>query len=581
MKIDEAILSILSQNHEGIHQDRFHRALLRELEILKLVPKVGLWEDTLANLEKSKIKRITTFWRYSPYRDQLFLQEDFEKIIKEMREQIVAAGRTKFFGRRISPHNFISELTELEKGDLGDVDDQVTRLAGLILADSIFLQSPHENMEEFDFAVDVSNYEFNSEQIEAMKNVNFSVVGKIIHCKLMINEPLKQKLIEEIKKKIPTEHQAVIFTLAKPPDSIKKILPEDKTIQIVSEDGIKAWSTITPVIPCRVNTIAKIMYGDLRGKIVRINGVNYESGIATVSDFNNKEESVYIGSLEEISFGNSSYQNYETGLNNYLEFLAFLAKNAQDVKTFEKAIFEPNIQRAEYREYSLDGEKTQSKELDLMENEKFQPNPSGRSDERRVEWRIKVAGVETKIKYLRRRHDLGFSLISNRFTTNVGEFLKCGCVFFNEQPYSPKLCSHMISVIDFLGKRLDGFADLFEKDHGNVIKEILVKFHQLKQNSIVEYVYGWLDEEDFENFIVLLNSIWNKNNVLDEINHNDIISNIKEKLIKKINSNEFTDVLKKMETVVAEMTENNLRDLISDIRRKHQDILFRKKRNHL
>ena len=59
-------------------------------------------------------------------------------------------SKIPFRGREISPDKFIEELLELEKGDLGDEDDQVTRLAGLVLAESAKLQTPHEDIKEFD-----------------------------------------------------------------------------------------------------------------------------------------------------------------------------------------------------------------------------------------------------------------------------------------------------------------------------------------------------------------------------------------------------------------------------------------------
>ena len=56
------------------------------------------------------------------------------------------------------------------------------------------------------------------------------------------------------------------------------------------------------------------------------------------------------------------------------------------------------------------------------------------------------------------------------------------------------------------------------------------------------------------------------------------VKEIKEQLIKKIDSEKFTEVINKMENVVSEMTEDNLLNAINDIKRKHQDILYRKQR---
>lgn len=568
VKIDKAILSILSQNQEGIHYDRFHRALLREIEILKLVPKVGLWEDVLTNLEKSKVKRVTTFWRYSPYRDQLFLQEDFDKKIKEMRNQIVAAGRTKFFGRRISPQNFITELVKLEKGDLDDADDQVTRLAGLVLADSIFLQTPHENMEEFDFAVDISNYEFRPQQIKAMKSVNFSIVGKIIHCKLMINESLELSLIEEIKKKIPTGHQAVIFTLMEIPDSIKRILPEDKTIQIVGEDGIKAWLAITPVIPCRVGSIAKIMYGDLRGKIVRINSINYESGIASITTVVNGEtHSVYVGSLKEIWFGDIPDEKFYEYQNNYAEFLNFLLIHGNDKEAFQSVFIEPvKSVKVNIRTKSSDNV-TKTEIIDPIKEQIASIQSLSSKIKREYEWVFEVSGNKPILTYNISQNTVSLPL---DYTTknSIMKFLKCDCLLYKEQAYDLKLCSHLMVALNFLATRMNQFGHSWENDTKNIIRVMMQNFEKLNKRTIIDYVAGWFNGAKFEEFIQILKDLKCQDNS-GNINTISNIAALKEKLIDEFDSNELSESFDKMIDTVSTMNHTVVSSIILDLKRKN------------
>jgi len=582
-KIDEAIISILSNNRDGIHHDRFHRALLREVGILKFIPKVGLWENVLTNLEKSKVKRVTTFWRYSPYRDQLFLQEDFERKIREMREQIVAAGRTKFFGRRISPQNFVSELKELEKGDLDDTDDQVTRIAGLILASSAILQTPHENLEVFDFAVDVSNYSFSNQQIEAMKSVNFSISGDILHFKVMIEDTVDLSLINKIKEILPKGHQAVLFSFRNISVEVKSLLSSDKSIQIVGKDGILAWASITPIIPCRVGSVAKIRYGNTRGRIVRINSINHESGLASISDFyNNKEESVYIGSLEEICFGNFSVNGFNEALSNYKLFLGFLAKNTVD-EIFNKAIFEPNIQRAEYFELDPDSKVRKYQEIDVKKNEKFIPPPDGNSRNitKIIEWKVKISDIETTIKYRKSNNYISLDLSQNESPAQqLKQFFKCECILFNEQTQSLKFCPHLISTIDFVAKKLGSFDNSWNDEKGNVMKTLLTNFQKLKNYGIIDYVGGWFFDEYFEKFIQYVKTIPcidNDQNKLKLSDQSNISHKIKQELLNQFNSDELIVSFSELEHLISTLKRDDLLKIISALELRHEYSLRRRR----
>jgi len=588
--IKETILKILEQHPDGLPHDRFHRALLRTIPLLKLIPKVGLWESAIAKLENSKVKRIEAYWRYRPYRDQLFTQENFDKKIKEMKKQVVAAGTTKFFGRQIEPNEFILELEKLEKGDLDDVDDQVTRLAGLVLAGSILLQTPHESLDEFDFAVDVSNFEFSSEQREAMQRVDFAVTSKILHCKVMISETVESNLLEKIKQILPSDQQAVIFTLNEISESVKNLLPSDKSIQIVGKEGILSWTSITPVIPCRVGSIAKVMYGDHRGKIVRIDTVNYESGLANISVLANKNDfSVYVGALQEKWFGEFDPVNYYAALENYNEFLLFLLENSLNSESFEKALFELNIQSAQYTEYLPHTDKViKSDDIDVKKEEKYLPLCDGlpSQNNRIIEWKIKVSDVETKIVYQKNGDLISFDRLSiqsselDPATDKIRDFLKCECTFFNEQQHSTKFCPHIVVALDFIAKKLNQFDRSWNDTNDNIIKKLLLTFQKLKKFSIIDYVSGWCSDEEFDNLIKFIKNLPKNDDNQSEkqsLIPQKVLEELRIEIISQFDSSDFNKALSKMESTITSMTKDEVLEVIDVLEHGHMDSIRRRK----
>ena len=150
-------------------------------------------------------------------------------------------SKIPFRGREITPDKFIEELLELEKGDLGDEDDQVTRLAGLVLAESVKLQTPHEDIKEFDFTVDIKNYNFRPDQLEAMSKLDFKINSEILHVKVMLEEILNFKKYEELREKVPQNEQGVVITFKKVPNNVKRAIEKDSTIQVIDEEGVKIW----------------------------------------------------------------------------------------------------------------------------------------------------------------------------------------------------------------------------------------------------------------------------------------------------------------------------------------------------
>ena len=410
--LSNTILEILENEKAGMYFDSFQRTLRRKFLFLILFPMIGIWENMLTEFEKSnKIVRIQAFWKYRPARDQLFSKKNLDnllELIQEEEKNRAKHGPTKFFGRKILPASFIMELEELEKGDFDDADDQVTRLAGLVLAESAKLMAPHEDIKFFDFAINLENYHFREEQLETMKQLNFEIKSNIQHCKVMIHETLTMNFLNKLKKTLPENHQGVIFSFKKPSDEVLQNLENDKSIQLINEDGIKLWVSISDTIPARVNSLTKVQFdpiNNLRGKIARVDSINYESGMASVTilpDFT--ETNIYIRSLQEIQL-KTSVEKYLLYAKNYFSFLELLT-NITQKENFLKGIFDMNI--IDYKR------KTGNK------------------------WNFTTKNNKTSI---------------NLYGETKKDIFSCDC--FNWQENSSELCIHLISCLDLIVREGD------------------------------------------------------------------------------------------------------------------------------
>jgi hypothetical protein len=372
LDLENQILEIMQSTSKAITYASLQRKLLNTNPILQIIPISKLWNDALRNLEKeNKIARKAAFWQYSPQNDQIFSMKTYESMMQEEQKELqkviqqeVATGKTKFFGRENKdPNVFMAELEELEKGDFGDEDDQVTRIAGLVLADSPILKTPHENLREFDFAVDVSNYK-----------MPIDLHSKLVHVRVMLDKIVSERVITELKENLPAGQQGVIISFKPISKKTKKAI-EDKSIQIIDKDGIITWASMTPVLPARTGAICKIRYGEMAGKIAQITSINFESGLATFNVFPDMDESSgTIGSLEEIEQTTSDPEKHKLFMKNYSEILQILYNLSTSPEYFEEAVFNPDLENEDpvFNKYSDD--RIYREKFDRRETEKRYAN---------------------------------------------------------------------------------------------------------------------------------------------------------------------------------------------------------------
>ena len=422
--IDSLVKNIVIKNPNGISFPRLFREIHNKRPLFDLIPNTGLVVTSISDLEKNK-KIIRKRGIENSSHDQFFIASDYEKQNSLLKQSIVRQGDKKFFGRRITPDLFISELNQLARGDFEPEDDQVTRIAGMVLSNSSMLQARSNTPPLFDFSVDMSNYQLTPEQLQVMQETNIQLISNIVHISVMIDEDLDLNLIKDMIKEIPETEQGLIVCFKKIySEPLKNFLKIYKTIQIVDESTFRKWCQITPVVPCRLGAITKIRYGDNVGQLARINSINYESGLADVMVFPSKYETTqYLGSMQEITFSNVN--QFRELSNKYFFFLQLLFDISYG-NEFKNAI---------------------------LDSENFN--------------NVNIEKELHKISCTFQNHNA-------EIDTNEIFTASCDCFIWKEFSQSEGLCSHLIYTYNLW------FKELVDKGETKITNKLLHELHQLK-----------------------------------------------------------------------------------------------------
>jgi hypothetical protein len=462
--LKKVFLDLLGNYNEGITHSNFNYKLIKNTPEFRFIPFDLIWNLILNPLESEDIivRKHTQVWMGRPFNDMIFTKQNFDLMITSLRNQLEEFGQLKFFGRLISPDKFIDELIGLKRGNYDDSDDQVTRLAGLCLADSVLTTTASENLSDFDFSIDVSTYRFRPEQIESMKKSNFNLFCPILHCKVMINDVLDVSYLNHLYSLIPDGQQGVIFSFMPQNSEIKRLLKNDDKIQIIDEQGVRFWVEITPRIPSRVGSITQIQYdpiNDHRGKTVRLDSVNYETGMSTVTILPElNQTNIHIRSLNEIDLHDVSNDDFISFSRNYFEFLKKLSV-ISNLEEYDTGLFE----------ISPD---------EIIEHD--------------CSWAIKFGEIISKI-----------DLENNIDTKNY----HCSCGTFSDDP--EKLCRHLIASLNKLSLD-EGFLKFVMTD-GNFLYDGIMNFIANIAHNQIESLTDYSDY-DFSSFFkkFLLHSITEK-----------------------------------------------------------------------
>lgn len=299
VRLPHYILNIV-RNQTGITHEKLAVKIRENLPVMRHMPQAMLLvtlDDLVSNY---KIIRKEGYWRSRPYFDEYFLFDDYMQMTER-----AASKKRRFCGRRIKPDDFVREILALEKGDFEDQDDQVTRIAGMILSRSNMMRHPPNELDDFDFAVDLSRYEFEEKEREIMREMGLVIRSSNVYVKVMISDRITPKTLRRLIALLRDRErgeQGFLVSFAPVNSRVKSLLEDDKTIQLITREGLTRWCSTTPVIPTRRGAVAVVRQGDHKGDIVKVESVNYESGLADIVLLPNRDaKTQYIGSLEEIT----------------------------------------------------------------------------------------------------------------------------------------------------------------------------------------------------------------------------------------------------------------------------------------
>ena len=481
--VSEIAYKTIHESKDGISYSSFQTKMLNQFPLFRVTHGHDRIKEVSQKLVSSN-KIVVKDWKPSPNSGQMFSVENYEYKMQKIRSQTASTVRRKFFGRRITPEKFVSELAYLEHGDLGDLDDQVTRMAGLVLSDAALLQSPREDMKEFDFVVDLSNYNFRQEQVEMMKRLDFQATAKLFHCKVMVDRKVTSGILDDFYSVVPDGEQGVIFTCMPICPEILERTRNDRRVQVLGKDAITKWCSITPTIPCRRHSVATVMYGDCVNKAVLVRSLNYESGLATVEVAPGREETTLpIGSMREVDLSVSDPGDFERISDKYFDFLCHLGHLSS--RSLDQCLAE-----------TVHGVHESLQDLKKATNpELFEgPHPMTFPDNRFQSARyVQLDDLHTVI----------------RTAASVKDCLECECGHKYNEQYYLTLCKHLVASLNGLFlhytkmedpdpsiDRLNRLLERFEDD--NVTRTVTTLYSEADSQSrslLKSYLYMHVDDK--------------------------------------------------------------------------------------
>lgn len=447
-EIEGYIKKIISDAPDGISYSSLVTKLKVKHPIITLIPNYDLITKSLDSFEISGFIKSVRFGNYG------IASNTYYSIANYSLENMQKEQGKKFFGRKNDdPYTFIEDLQYLDKGDFDDVEDQVTRIAGLVLAGRQDLISPTNEHDKFDFAVNMKNFSPTKEEMEIIQKINFILNpdSEICHVKVMINEEIEVQHIESLQSSLSKDEQVVIISFKKISEKVLKSLPNNHSIQIMGKDAIKLWLDITPILPSRKGAVCRIMDGSYQGKIAKLERTNYETGNADVELIPSGEQvTTSIGDLKEIELRDDPIVDDFTIMSeNYYEFLKIISSDTSDV-LFQRGIFTGddfcsmlviNNQMDNWTHF------TKEQNLHITCPTKYFDNNEGTTMQKGM---IEI----------------------NPNGRNFNEMFICQCDYFKNEE---KFCSHLIPILNEFGIRHNCFSEREWKDEENVLWWMLNK----------------------------------------------------------------------------------------------------------
>ena len=335
-QIEDEVISKITSEEKGLSFKQISNLVLEQFIHFIHLPYFTILKNILVNFEsESKVKIQEESNKKNGFSERHFFSSTYyEKQVKfSKKAEKNQYLRKMFFGRQnVSGIEFVYELERLELGMLDDVDDQVTRIAGLILATNQKIMTSAKSNELFEISTDVIQYNPTPEEEELMKNMDFVMKPEtdVMHLKIMLGEKITKNLIETMTNFYNSPegiNSQIVIVSFENNDDVLNDLPSDHSIQIVNKKQVVEWIDIVPIIPCRRGTVVKVMSGIEIRTIGKILHMYYDTGTAVLEQVGTgKEITCMIGELEEFDLNDQSEEDYSLLHNNFFDFLNSLIK---------------------------------------------------------------------------------------------------------------------------------------------------------------------------------------------------------------------------------------------------------------
>ena len=423
-RIDSVVYEILGRKEDGVSYQALMSAAMQKLHLLKLVPSTNILDDCLTRLEdKGLIVHRRSTSGHTGQSMQIFAKGIYDRRMEEARSAAVST-KIKFFGRRTTPDQFVSELRRLDPGGLDDRDGQVARIAGLMMSDVAAPQGPRDPTGVFDFVVDVSDYEFRPEQVGLMERLDFEAAPAALHCKVMIDETVTASVLARLAYALPEGEQGVVFTCRKVPPAVAAAIKKDRSVQVIDKRGILEWCSIAPVTPCRKDSVVVVKYGDAVGRAAMVRALNYESGTATVILAPDRAEATLpIGSLKEVG------PDAHSAGDELAEVSEAFFRLVCSLDRIAPGAFEDGIGECDAQVYGSRREMMEGTRPELFNDPTHPPYP--------VE-----PDASEFVRYVSFEGDTHVEI-----TPMSGSTLACTCLHSVNEEYRTTLCRHMVAAI--------------------------------------------------------------------------------------------------------------------------------------
>jgi hypothetical protein len=343
--------------------------------------------------------------------------------------------QTKFFGSRFRPQVFIDELNN------SNIDNQIELLTNLFCALNFNVQKANEN--QF--------YEMILDNAKDTFHVKLMIYRKIMDSDLLIFSTGLEK------------NKGIIVTLQ--PFDTSLLAKYDNKITVFTPNELQILLQTIDYLPTSKNSISKIMYGEHREKFVLINQLDFQTGIANLSNLlSNERITSPIGSLLEIFHFTSSDE-----LSQFSEFISLLSKICSTKTLFELG----NVVDIDIHN-----------QIPITNNRLV------------IKAMIGKNFVQMDIpKYITNGNSSDF--IPSDLSIN--KLLKCDCLAWLEQSRKINVCEHIVNAFFYLWK------------HDDLL--ILSMFKNNKTSPITgKYLLSmYIEEIQFQQLYQILESFWAEN----------------------------------------------------------------------